>query len=135
MEKHIEGLSDGVRLSVIGSRSFCSPEDEKIVYSVLDLNYAKIALIVSGGAQGPDTFAETWSKQSHVAMPFLGFYAKWKVNGMTDKGAGFKRNWLIVRNCDHLLAFWDYESEGTKNSIDIAKQLGKKITIYDIRKN
>lgn len=137
MEKRtIEGLANGISLAVIGSREFCLPENKQIVYSVLDLNKHKISLIVSGGAQGPDTFAEEWAKQTHIAIPFLGFYAKWKLeNGEKDKGAGFRRNWHIVRNCDCLLAFWDYKSHGTANSIEIAKQLNKKIIIYDIRKN
>lgn len=125
MDKFLKNIKSGTWVAVIGSRSV---KDENIVFSVLDRNKNKIALIVSGGCNGPDTFAENWARKNGV--PIIVFNANWRPDANTfDKGAGFKRNRTIIENCDAVLAFWDGISEGTKNSIDIANQLNKKLII------
>jgi hypothetical protein len=45
------------------------------------------------------------------------------------KSAGFVRNKLIIENADIVFAFWDGESKGTLISINIAKELNKKLYI------
>ena len=117
---------EGKKVAVIGSRSF---NDREKLYSVLTKNKAKIKLIVSGGARGADTLATQWA--TDYGVPYLVFPALWR-NPETlafDRGAGFRRNRLIVEYADHVIAFWDGVSGGTQNSIDIARQLNKPVTI------
>lgn len=112
-------LENGIVLAVVGSRTF---EDRERLFYILDKLHDKIGIrrIVSGGADGPDKFAEEWAKSRCV--PYTIFPANWKKHG---KAAGFIRNRNIVDECGRLLAFWDQVSKGTKNSIDLARKQHK----------
>lgn len=113
------------RLGVIGSRTF---KDKERLYNILDKNIDKIELIVSGGAQGADSLAWEWSKDR--GMPILMYYPKWySLDGVYDKGAGFRRNYYIIAACDKVLALWDGKSRGTQNSLNIAKELNKHVKL------
>lgn len=120
----------GKKVAVIGSRSF---GDREKLYSVLTKNKAKIKLIVSGGARGADTLATQWA--SDYGVPYLVFPALWRDPETLafDKGAGMRRNRLIVQYADHVIAFWDGVSNGTKNSIDTARELNKPLTIISFQ--
>jgi hypothetical protein len=48
------------------------------------------------------------------------------------RGGPLKRNDLIVKEADLVLAFWDGKSRGTKNTIDKAKKGGKKCRVIVI---
>lgn len=116
------------RLAVIGSRDF---NDKGRVFKLLDKNYHKIKMIVSGGARGADTLAKDWAQER--GFPCLICFARWRsLSGEYDNGAGFRRNRQIIENCDTVLAFWKNKSKGTANSIKIAQQLGKKVHIIEI---
>ena len=80
--------------------------------------------VISGGAQGPDTIAETRAIERGLA--FTLFPAEWKKYG---KGAGFKRNKDIARYADECLVFWDGESSGTKNFIRHAFDMRRPLYI------
>lgn len=54
------------------------------------------------------------------------FEPDWKKYG---KAAGVIRNKEIVAAADHVLAFWDGKSRGTKNSIDHANKMNKKLVV------
>lgn len=120
-----------IRLAVIGSREFSNKER---LFKILDTNKHQIKLIVSGGARGADTLATEWATERGI--PYLVFPALWRdpETGLQDKGAGFRRNWDIIRQADKVLAFWDMKSKGTANSLDIAKLLNKPVKIIDISK-
>lgn len=119
----------GKKVAVIGSRTFA---DKKRLYDVLNKNKDKIKLIISGGARGADTLATEWAKD--YGVPYLVFPACWHdENGEYDRGAGFRRNYYIIKYCDVCLAFWDLKSNGTAHSLDIAKQLNKPIKIISFQ--
>jgi hypothetical protein len=42
------------------------------------------------------------------------------------------RNELIIKDEDNIIAFWDGESRGTLNSINIAKRLNKKLNLVKL---
>jgi len=118
-------MNDKFKLAVIGSRSFT---DKERLYKILDKNIDKISVIVSGGAKGADTLAHNWCEERGV--PIIIFYPRWhKLDGTFDRGAGFRRNRLIIKQADKVLAMWDGVSKGTLNSIEIAKELKKPIKI------
>ena len=114
------------KVAVIGSRNFT---DKTRLYEVLTKNRDRIKLIVSGGAQGADTFATMWA--TDYGVPYLVFPALWRDpdTGEFNRGAGFKRNRKIIEQCDVVVAFHDGISKGTLNSLEIATQLGKPIKV------
>jgi ribosomal protein L7Ae-like RNA K-turn-binding protein len=69
-------------------------------------------VVVSGGAEGPDSVAETWAKAKGVPTEI--FPADFEKLGKT---AGIKRNAKIVQASEAMMAFWDGTSAGTLDSI------------------
>jgi hypothetical protein len=107
----------------VGSRTLCWPVHRARVWERLDQILAERGpfLIVSGGAEGPDTYAEEWAlARPTVPLPLV-IRPHWRrPDGTIDKGAGFKRNTDLVEAGDALLAFWDGQSSGTLDTIDKA---------------
>ncbi len=115
------------KVAVIGSRT-CT--DRKLVFDWLDKRINHIKAVVSGGAQGADSLAAEWCK--HRGVPLLTYYPKWySMDGVYDKGAGFRRNRLIITASDRVVAFHDGVSRGTQHSMDIAKQLNKPLVVIN----
>lgn len=80
--------------------------------------------IISGGAKGPDTWAEMAALDQ--SRDFIKYPAEWDKYG---KGAGFKRNKLIAYHADSCLVFWDGVSNGTNHFIKEAYKLRKELFI------
>ena len=108
-----------MKVAVIGSRGF---NDYELV--VKTLSNLHITLLVSGGAKGADTLGEKYANEHDI--PTLIFKPDWETHG---KAAGMIRNTTIVDNSDIVVAFWDGESSGTKDSITKAEKKGKKVII------
>ena len=84
--------------------------------------------ILHGAARGVDTVAD-------VAAMRLGYNlfrlpADWAAHG---KAAGPIRNEELCERADALLAFWDGESRGTKNSIELARKKGIPVVVVEMR--
>ena len=110
-----------MKVAVIGSRGF---NDSAKLYSCLERE--PISEIISGGAKGADTLAESFAKEKGIpAKIFLPEYAKF------GRGAPLERNKLIIDHADYVVAFWDRKSRGTKHAIDYAKAKGKLVKIVD----
>jgi hypothetical protein len=108
-----------MKVAVIGSRGFDDYELVKTALSPLT-----IILLVSGGAKGADSLGERYAKENNIET--LIFKPDWEKHG---KAAGMIRNTDIVNNADTIIAFWDGESKGTKDSITKAEKLGKNTII------
>lgn len=116
------------KIAIVGFRSFSSFEqfqalDEFILSKISEQD---IESVVSGGAKGADIlgaeFAVAHSKEIHVHLH------DWDIYG---KRAGMIRNHNIIKEADVVFAFWDGKSNGTRHSIKLAKELGKKLYIYN----
>jgi hypothetical protein len=114
-----------MKVAVIGSRSF---DTRDFLFSVLDTistyepSCKHIDLIISGGAAGADKLAELYAAEKKIPLKiFLPEYEKY------GRSAPLKRNLSIVQSADLVVAFWDGESRGTKNAIDHALKLKKKV--------
>lgn len=114
-----------IKLAIIGSRTFNNYEllKEKMHKLITQENY-EITHIVSGGANGADKLGEKYAKEFNI--PTIIFPAEWNKYG---KSAGFIRNKDIIKNADVVVAFWDGQSRGTKNSIDLANSSNKPVFI------
>lgn len=105
------------RVIVAGSRSF---SDYRLLCDQLDrilvrrMKSHKIC-IVSGGAKGADLLGEKYA--SDRGMKITVYKADWKKHGSS---AGPRRNLLMAKNADALVAFWDGLSRGTKSMVEIA---------------
>jgi hypothetical protein len=83
-------------------------------------------IIVSGCADGADALGEKYAKErGHLIKPFQ---AKWDELG---KMAGPIRNKAMADYADALIAFWDGNSRGTANMIEIAKKKGLPVRIVE----
>lgn len=113
-------------VAIIGSRSVT---DKNFVYSKLDKIFLnrKPDLVVSGGAKGPDTLGVSWARENGVEVKE--FIPDWERYG---RAAGFKRNTQIVESANLVIAFWDGASRGTKDSIDKARKLNKRVEIIKL---
>lgn len=80
--------------------------------------------IVSGGAKGPDTWAEQYAREKGFEV--VVYPAEWEKYG---KGAGLHRNTLIAKHADSCLVFWDGESRGTNDFIRKAFKLRRELYI------
>ena len=122
-----------MKIAVVGSRNFY---DFPFLRMTVENYFMKIyrfkrPIFVSGGARGADKDAENFIDfynqnleekiQKEIYLP------DWDKFG---KGAGFIRNRTIIENADLVVAFWNGESKGTKNDIDLAIKMGKPIDIY-----
>ena len=83
--------------------------------------------IISGGAAGIDTLAEKYADEHRLSKTILSpKYAIYK------RGAPLKRNKEMIEIADSILVIWDGCSRGTKQTIDYAISMGKKITIVEL---
>lgn len=116
-------MTTNIDVGVVGSRDF---KDKNLINKVLDKIHRDrtINKIVSGGAIGADTYAEEWAKNNHVEkLIYLPNYKKY------GRGAPLIRNTDIINNSDLVVAFWDGESRGTKDSITKAENMNKELII------
>lgn len=81
--------------------------------------------LVSGGARGIDTCARNYARANGIKITeFLPDYNEYGVR------APHIRNDQIIKYADHVVAFWDGSSRGTKSVIDKCKAMGKRMTLY-----
>lgn len=110
-------------LAVVGSRTF---KDFNLLLQTLDKfrEAREIHTIVSGGAAGADRLAERYAAKRQLKT--LIFEPDWVKYG---RAAGIIRNKDIVAAADYVVAFWDGESKGTRNSIEHAKKMKKELIV------
>ncbi len=83
-----------------------------------------ITEIVSGGAQGADSLAESYAKKNGIRTRiFKPEYDKF------GRAAPLVRNRQIIQHSDLVIAFWDGKSRGTKYTIDYAQSENKPVQI------
>lgn len=113
-----------MKLLIFGSRGYKLTVQD-ITDVLIDTDYLrKVSEIVSGGADGPDSVAIDWARNSNCEYKI--FYPDWANLGMR---AGLVRNDEMVNYCDFGLAFWDGKSRGTKYTIDKMRKAGKELIV------
>lgn len=117
------------RLIVAGSRKFASYDDVAAVINKMIVNKKKThnIVIVSGGAQGPDTLGRAYAIKNGYRVELC--EADWDRLG---KSAGYRRNEQMRDISDALLAFWDGKSKGTRHMIESMLAVGKPVRIAEV---
>ena len=106
-----------MKVAVIGSRKLIHVD----IGAYLPMNCDEI---VSGGACGIDTLAETYANEHNIPLTvFLPEYEKF------GRAAPIVRNKRIVEYADEVLAFWDGVSKGTLSVIKYAQKIEKPCRI------
>ena len=113
-----------MRVAIIGSRN-CENLDEAAIMRRLPEG---CSLIISGGANGVDTLAETVAKQKRILFEkILPDYEKY------GKSAPLLRNKEIVERADLVLAFWDFQSRGTADTIVHCIHMQVPVEVYGLK--
>lgn len=81
--------------------------------------------IISGGANGVDTYALQFAREIGAKMIII-----YPNPLLSSPIRYYKRNFAIARCCDELIAFDKKEYSGTLNTVNFAEKLNKKVTIY-----
>ena len=111
-----------MKVAVIGSRGL-------YVDHLKDYLPEGVTEIVSGGARGVDSCARDYALQHGLKLTeLLPEYEKY------GRGAPLRRNITIIEYADHVLAFWDGKSRGTKYVIDNCKKRNIPVEIHLLNK-
>lgn len=82
--------------------------------------------IITGGANGVDTLAERWAARRGIEV--ITYKPQYEVYG--NKYAPLQRDKDMVNACDVVIAFWDGKSNGTKFTIDYAREIGVPVIVH-----
>ena len=114
-------------VAVTGGRSY--PYRDR-VFEELDRTHKehKIGLLVHGGAAGVDSFAAAWADQNGIQTAVFPVTPnQWSKRG---RGAGPKRNALMLQvTSPHLLIAFP-GNNGTSNCVDEAAKQGVRVVIH-----
>ena len=108
---------------IAGSRGF---SDYDLLCEKCDKLFSrrKPTSILCGEANGADSLGKRYAKEHGI--PVESYPARWDQYG---KSAGMMRNKQMLADADALVAFWDGESHGTKNMLEIAENKGIPVRI------
>lgn len=116
-----------MRVVIAGSRGITNYE---VIVKAVAASGFDITTVISGTARGVDQLGEEYAKRNNI--PVERYPAQWKVNGKLDKSAGYKRNAIMIRVADAVIAIWDGVSPGTKSTIDLADRQGVPCFVYKV---
>ncbi len=106
-----------MRVAIIGSRSLNVDIEKYIPEGTTE--------IVSGGVRGIDTLAEDWADRNGI--PKLIIRPEYQMYCTPEP---LRRNELVVISADMVVAIWDGRSSGTRQAVDYARKVGKRVEVY-----
>lgn len=125
--------------AIVGSKIF----KDSVFFGFVMKFFPNVTMIVSGDASGTDTLAKEWAGANGIE--YKGHPAKWnilvatsdnpveiRVNKFGEKYnrlAGFNRNTLIVNDAEITLAFWDFKTPGTRDTVEKTIKAGKPLIV------
>ena len=109
-------------IAIVGSRGFKHLDlVERFVRELPDGT-----VIISGGAEGPDTVAVEAAQARGLPEPIV---IRPDYDKYPPKVAPHVRNSEIAKRCAHMVAFWNGSSHGTASVVEKAKRLGRTTKI------
>lgn len=116
-----------MRTIIAGSRSVSDPAT--VERAVRECGWWP-SVILSGKARGVDTLGERWADQYGIPVePFPVTKEEWDRLG---RAAGPIRNAEMAKHCDALVAVWDGRSSGTRDMIEAATRLGRRVHVLTV---
>ena len=112
-----------MKIAIVGSRNYARPALVKEFVHA----YKGDITIVSGGARGVDTWAVEAAKERGLDIEVIN--ADWDLYG---KQAGFIRNTELIEMADEVVAFWDGQSNGTRDTMNKARKVGKLKQVFQM---
>ena len=124
--KYIKEVFNIKRIVVAGCRDYNNYDEAK---EYIDICIEKIRdedeiIFVSGACRGADQLGERYAEENGFSIER--YPAQWSRYG---KSAGVIRNREMAEVRDYIICFWDGKSKETKLMIDIAKDMGKFISV------
>jgi hypothetical protein len=112
-----------MRIIIAGSRNF---NDYNLLKTKCDyfLKNKRSVEIDSGAAAGADALGEKYAAENGFALKL--FPADW---GKYSKAAGAIRNREMAKYADALILFWDGQSTGSQNMLEVANKNNLKIKV------
>lgn len=122
------GTARTFNLMVTGSRDWPADEWTK-VWDALDAALKRCVhpfVLLHGGAVGVDSMADDWAECQNGEVEICVFKPDYVAHG---SAAPHVRNDAMLREADHVMAFWDGQSRGTKSVIDkaIRSEIGYEV--------
>lgn len=108
-------------VAIIGSREYPEPDRVHAYVQRLPSN----SVIVSGQARGVDSEARRAALEHGLNV--VDVPAIWRHHG---RGAGMKRNRIIIDLAERVVAFWDMSSRGTLHGMRLAESAGVPVTVF-----
>ncbi|AQS95170.1 hypothetical protein BXQ17_14265 [Polaribacter sp. BM10] len=117
-----------MKIIIAGSRNFTNYQKLKQECDKFLQDYKNIEIVSGAHYKGADKLGEKYASEKKIKI--IKFPADWIKYG---KAAGPKRNKQMAIYADALIAFWDGESKGTKNMIQLAKynELETRIILFE----
>jgi hypothetical protein len=120
-----------LKFGIIGSRNFTDKELFLCKVNEVIAIEGMPTVVISGGAIGADALAEEWAKENAIEFQVFKPQHKDFPKSIRRFAAPHARNTLIAEHSDIIIAFWDGQSTGTKDTIDKAITLSKKVYIFE----
>lgn len=116
------------RVIIAGGRDFQDYEllKEKCDNILKERSGTQKIIVVSGAARGADKMGERYANEKGYTIEQ--YPADWKHLG---NAAGPIRNAQMANSADALIAFWDGQSRGTKNMINVARTKGLLVRVIN----
>jgi len=111
-------------IGIVGSRTITSYEALEHVLRDAPRHWMEDPRFVSGGADGVDTLAERYAARNEIPIEVI--EPDW--NDWSRGHPAKVRNTDIVEASDGVIALWDGQSEGTRDTMD--KCLNKGVPLY-----
>ena len=119
-----------LKFGIIGSRNFTDKEFFICKVNEVIAIEGIPTLVISGGAEGADTLAEEWAKENAIEFQVFKPQHKDFPKSIRRFAAPHARNTLIAEHSDIIMAFWDGQSTGKKDTVDKALALSKKVYMF-----
>lgn len=110
---------------IAGGRDFTNYDSLKKAMATVKFGNNDVT-IISGTARGADSLGERYASENKLEIKR--FPANWNKYG---KAAGPIRNKEMLEQANCVICFWDGKSRGTKNMIEITKEAGKPIAVFN----
>jgi predicted esterase YcpF (UPF0227 family) len=116
-------ITHSLYVAIVGTRSY--PHDGRARVAGLISHMAENSTVVTGGAPGPDTWAEELAAERGIRCAVV----RPSKMGLHLAADYMGRNTIIVRGSEVLVAFWDGASKGTKDAIEKAIDIHRQAIV------